>query len=88
MVKPRPGERWLLVTSAWHMPRAIGCFREAGFGVTAYPVDYRTRGWADVLRFNDLRVRGAGAPGHRGKEWFGLLAYRLTGYSDALLPAP
>lgn len=44
MVKPKPGERWLLVTSAWHMPRAIGCFRQAGFAVIAYPVDYRTGG--------------------------------------------
>ncbi|HEY0352091.1 MAG TPA: YdcF family protein, partial [Enterovirga sp.] len=47
LVIPAPGERWLLVTSAWHMPRAIGCFRQVGFPVTAYPVDFRTRGPAD-----------------------------------------
>ena len=42
LVKPKPGERWLLVTSALHMPRAIGCFRRVGFPVEAYPVDWTT----------------------------------------------
>ena len=46
LVKPKPGERWLLVTSAHHMPRAVGCFRRVGFDVEAYPVDWRTRGLA------------------------------------------
>ena len=31
LVKPKPGERWLLVTSAYHMPRSVGVFRKAGF---------------------------------------------------------
>ena len=42
LVEPKPGERWLLVTSAQHMPRAIGCFRRAGFPVEAYPVDWHS----------------------------------------------
>jgi uncharacterized SAM-binding protein YcdF (DUF218 family) len=88
MVKPQPGDRWLLVTSAWHMPRAIGCFREAGFGVTAYPVDYRTGGWKDVLRVNAFASEGLALLDIVTKEWFGLIAYRLSGYTDALLPAP
>ena len=33
LVNPAPGQRWLLVTSGWHMPRAMGCFRKAGFAV-------------------------------------------------------
>jgi uncharacterized SAM-binding protein YcdF (DUF218 family) len=88
MAEPRPGERWLLVTSAWHMPRSIGVFRQAGFRVEAYPVDYRTGGAAeaavpfrsvsDGLRRFDVVTR----------EWIGLLAYRLAGYTDALFPAP
>src|SRR4030066_333692 len=45
-----PGERWLLITSAYHMPRAMGAFRAAGFAVEAWPVDYRTRGAADLMR--------------------------------------
>ncbi len=33
LVAPKPGERWVLVTSAFHMPRSIGLFRKAGFPV-------------------------------------------------------
>ncbi|MBC7490521.1 MAG: YdcF family protein [Glaciimonas sp.] len=33
---------WLLVTSAWHMPRALATFHKAGWNVAPYPVDYRT----------------------------------------------
>ena len=48
LADPKPGERWLLVTSAFHMPRAIAAFRAAGFPVEAYPVDWRTRGPIDA----------------------------------------
>jgi len=41
LVAPKDGERWLLVTSAFHMPRSIGLFRKAGFAVEPYPVDWR-----------------------------------------------
>ena len=44
LLKPKPSERWLLVTSALHMPRAVGCFRAAGFQVEPYPVEFRTGG--------------------------------------------
>ena len=44
MVAPKPGERWLLVTSAFHMPRSVGLFRKAGFAVEPYPVDWRVGG--------------------------------------------
>ena len=38
---PKGGERWLLVTSAYHMPRSVGLFRKAGFAVEPYPVGWR-----------------------------------------------
>ena len=58
IAQPKPGERWLLVTSAFHMPRAIAAFRAAGFPVEAYPVDWRTRGPIDVARpFRFVRRR-------------------------------
>jgi uncharacterized SAM-binding protein YcdF (DUF218 family) len=88
LAAPKPGERWLLVTSAWHMPRAVGAFRKAGFPVEAYPVDYRTPGGVGLwipfgsvstgLRRTDTAVR----------EWFGLVTYWLTGRSAALFPGP
>jgi uncharacterized SAM-binding protein YcdF (DUF218 family) len=92
LLQPRPDELWLLVTSAAHMPRAIGCFRAAGFRVEAYPVDFITR--------------GEGPPGFGGRgpaplgkqrlaqlddavrEWIGLVAYRFAGSTSALFPAP
>lgn len=88
LVKPKAGERWLLVTSAWHMPRAVGCFRKAGFAVTAHPVDYRTGGWADAGRFNSFASDGLMLLDLVVKEWIGLAAYRLAGYGDAWFPAP
>ncbi|GJE59831.1 YdcF family protein [Methylobacterium trifolii] len=88
MVQPKPGERWLLVTSAWHMPRAMGCFRRAGFSVTAFPVDYRTRGWGDLRRPNTFASDGLLQLDLAAKEWLGLLVYRLAGYTDDWLPAP
>ena len=49
LAAPKLGERWLLVTSAYHMPRSFAVFRRAGFEVEAYPVDFRTRGWIDAM---------------------------------------
>ncbi|MGH1572252.1 YdcF family protein [Methylobacterium sp. P31] len=88
LVQPKPGERWLLVTSAWHMPRAVGCFRQAGFTVDAVPVDYRTRGWGDLARFNGFASDGLLQLDLAVKEWLGLLAYRWSGYTSDLLPGP
>ncbi len=59
---PKPGERWLLVTSAFHMPRAIGTFRQAGFPIEAYPVDWRTRGAAEGRVRPAPYPKGCGAP--------------------------
>jgi uncharacterized SAM-binding protein YcdF (DUF218 family) len=87
VVRPQPGERWLLVTSAWHMPRAIGSFREAGWEVIAWPVDYRTfPGGGFGLGFNLARALEAFDVAAR--EWMGLAGYWLLGRTDALFPAP
>ncbi len=88
IVKPKPSERWLLVTSAHHMPRAIGVFRAAGFPVEAFPVDYRTRGAIDILRPFSTLGDGLRRTDTAAREWVGLLAYRLSGRSAELFPAP
>lgn len=88
LVLPKPGERWLLVTSAWHMPRAVGCFRQAGFTVDAFPVDYRTRGWGDMVRFNGFASDGLLQLDLGVKEWIGLAVYRWAGYTPDWFPGP
>ena len=88
MLAPKQGERWLLVTSAYHMPRAIGAFRKAGFEVEAYPVDWRTRGWVDARVPFDRLSSGLARTDVALHEWGGLVIYWLTGRSSELFPAP
>ena len=88
IAKPSDGERWLLVTSAFHMPRSVGLFRKAGFAVEPYPVDWRTGSAAKLLSFSPLAVEGLERTDTAVREWIGLAAYWVTGKIDALLPAP
>jgi uncharacterized SAM-binding protein YcdF (DUF218 family) len=87
IAKPKPGERWLLVTSAQHMPRAVGTFRKAGFPVEAYPVD-----WRSVPRFrfavNDEFGHGITRADDAVHEWLGLFVYWITGRTSEFLPGP
>jgi uncharacterized SAM-binding protein YcdF (DUF218 family) len=68
---------WLLVTSAWHMPRSMATFEKAGWNVTAYPVDFRTGGNSPWSHY-DLRL-GAEQWELLLHEWLGLVAYRISG---------
>ncbi|MGA8158976.1 MAG: YdcF family protein, partial [Rhodoplanes sp.] len=88
LAAPKEGERWLLATSAYHMPRAIGAFRRAGFEVEAYPVDWRTRGPADAGRPFQSVADGLKRTDTAVREWVGLFVYWLTGRSSELFPAP
>ncbi len=78
LVKPKPGETWILVTSAVHMPRSVAVFERIGWKTIPYPVSYRAlpSGMEPVepdpvkhFRQLELAVR----------EWLGIAAYRLTG---------
>ena len=86
MVSPRPGEAWLLVTSAADLPRAIGAFRGVGWPVTPVPCDYNTLpiDWTPGLSLLDSFEALAWAL----HEWAGLVAYFATGKSAVLFPAP
>lgn len=88
LVAPKPGERWLLVTSGFHMPRAVGLFRKAGFAVEPYPVDWRVGGEGDLLSFSGVALDGLSRTDTAMREWIGLVAYRLSGKIDELLPGP
>ncbi len=85
LADPQPGQTWLLVTSAWHMPRSVGCFRRIGWTVLPYPVDYlgNNAGWLQFDASTQLDLLTVVL-----HEWLGLLAYRAMGRSDALFPAP
>ena len=85
MAHPRPGETWVLITSAFHMPRAIGCFRFAGFSPLADPVDYH---WIGEGKPGFDVVGGLDALDLATHEFFGLASYRLMGRTDALWPSP
>lgn len=86
LIEPGDSETWILVTSASHMPRAVGAFRKQGWQILPYPVDFESR-----------EVGGLTWPPHVGKaladfdfvvrEWTALIWYRLADRTDNLLPA-
>jgi len=88
LARPLPGERWLLVTSAYHLPRAIGAFRKVGFPVEPYPVDWRTRGTKDALRPFASVGDGLRRVDTAMREWVGLAVYWITGRSSEFFPGP
>jgi uncharacterized SAM-binding protein YcdF (DUF218 family) len=75
---PKLSEKWLLVTSAFHMPRAIGAFRAIGFPVEADPVDLKSSTDAAQRKQAVLALR----------EYMALFAYWLSGQSNELFPSP
>jgi uncharacterized SAM-binding protein YcdF (DUF218 family) len=89
LAAPDSGERWLLVTSAFHMPRSVGLFRKAGFAVEPYPVDWRTGGRRDdLLKFSVYAIEGLGRVEVAMREWIGLTAYWISGKTEQFLPGP
>lgn len=88
LVQPKPGERWLLVTSSYHMPRAVGAFRRAGFEVEPFPVDWVSTGEPHMPGLPRSIAGGLNAIDTVSHEWAGLLAYWLAGRTSELFPAP
>lgn len=88
LAMPKEGETWLLVTSAFHMPRSVGLFRKAGFAVVPWPADYRTSGEEGVGLFRDNPTDSLQNATLAVREWIGLVAYRAAGRIDQILPAP
>jgi uncharacterized SAM-binding protein YcdF (DUF218 family) len=84
---PKRGERWILITSAYHMPRSVGLFRAIDFPVEAYPVDWLTSGRSDLFTFFDRPLDALRRVDTGAREWIGMLTNRLTGTSKELFPA-
>ena len=87
LVKPEKREKWVLITSAWHMARSVGIFRKLDWQVIPYPVDYKTTGKMEFyLRIPSLtRVAGLSTTIY---EWVGLFYYWLLGRTSELFPGP
>ncbi|WGF86254.1 YdcF family protein [Marinivivus vitaminiproducens] len=86
-LRPQPDQRWLLVTSAMHMPRAVGCFRQAGWNVVPYAVDFTTTGSFTLDEPFNVAHRLA-ALDQVFKELIGLAVYRMLGRTGSLFPQP
>lgn len=84
-VQPKPGENWILVTSAAHMPRAVGVFCQQQWPVIPWPVDHLWSPAANQLGFE--LVNHWQQLDYVLHEWLGLLAYHVSGKTDALFPA-
>jgi uncharacterized SAM-binding protein YcdF (DUF218 family) len=88
LVHPKPSQRWLLVTSAYHMPRSMGVFEKAGFNVIAFPVAFRTLGRGRPLLWDFDPARNLLTFEIAAREWIGLAAYWGTGRIERLFPGP
>ncbi len=87
IARPKDGETWLLVTSAFHMPRAVGSFRQAGWKIIPFPVDYSTRKDLNPpFHFNF--TSGVGSFSWVLHEYLGLFFYWYDGKTDELFPGP
>jgi uncharacterized SAM-binding protein YcdF (DUF218 family) len=85
LIQPGPAEIWILVTSAFHTPRAVASFRAVDWPVIPYPVDFKVDP-GTVLQMNFNLVEGLGTATTAGKEWAGLLGYRLRGWTGESFP--
>lgn len=84
LAKPQPGETWLLVTSARHMPRAMMSFAAIGWPMQPYPVDFLT-GLPETFNFSPLGKLST--LNFLSKEWLGLIGYRIMGHTTEILPS-
>jgi len=84
LAKPKPGETWILITSAVRMPRTLLAFQAEGWKVLPYPVGFHSKDWK-ILRFDlDVSLKYLW---FAIKEWTGLLAYRLSSQTDSFFPS-
>lgn len=84
---PGPDETWILVTSAFHMPRSVSVFCSADWPVIPYPTAHiqpKKVSFAPSFHFLDEYFKLDVAL----KEWIGIVAYRVFGKTDVLLPPP
>jgi uncharacterized SAM-binding protein YcdF (DUF218 family) len=82
ITRKRGWSRLLLVTSAFHMRRALGCFRKVGLPVTPFAADFRAFDPARYPLSWEPRSRYFEQSTMALREFSGIWIYRLRGYSD------
>ena len=87
LAQPQPDERWVLVTSAAHLPRAMGLMRKNGWHATPYPAGYATLPFPEPLTGPDFGGRLERLD-DAVKEWTGLVAYYWLGRTSGIFPGP
>ncbi|WP_439814319.1 YdcF family protein [Zavarzinia sp. CC-PAN008] len=87
LANPRPGETWVLVTSAAHIPRSVGIFRQVGWEVIPYPTDFRALPDAPLLQALDVST-SLGIARAAAREWVGMAYYYAMGWTSDLFPGP
>jgi uncharacterized SAM-binding protein YcdF (DUF218 family) len=85
LAQPKKEERWVLLAPATQLPRAVGSFRKLGWDILAWPTDYVRVGPMWLSPYPSGRFWSLYLAEH---EWFGLLAYWMTGRSSELFPGP
>ncbi len=85
LLQPAKGENWILITTAWHMPRSVGIFCKNDWAVIPWPVDHQTLK-GDLFRVSFSLIGHLQSLQTAIKEWMGLFAYYLSGKTTALLP--
>tara|TARA_Y100000588_G_scaffold351169_1_gene402790 strand:+ start:1870 stop:2388 length:519 start_codon:yes stop_codon:yes gene_type:complete len=87
MIKPGAGEKWILIGTAYRMPRAFGVYKKTGWNIVPYPVDFRTSGKLDfdatTFSLQEVENLSIGV-----REWLGLFAYWVTGQTGVIFPGP
>jgi uncharacterized SAM-binding protein YcdF (DUF218 family) len=78
-LQPKPGQKWILVTSAFHMPRAKALFEGQGFQILARPVDFRTSGFEGWWRPFPRASEGLRRLDLAAKEWVGITVAWASG---------
>jgi uncharacterized SAM-binding protein YcdF (DUF218 family) len=76
IAKPKPGDVWVLATSAYHLPRAMRIAKRVGWRMVPWPTDYLTArnthyNFSDIPKNLDRTDRAV-------HEWIGYLGYRLS----------
>ena len=87
LLDPKPGEIWLLVASASHMPRSVAIFRHAGWPVIAWPVGYKS-GQELSTWYNSSVGVVFGLTDRAIREWWAHRLCLARSHGEAVFPAP